>query len=56
MISTYARAPAIEWLDLQGVRVPVASPATLIRTKITDRPQDALERGFLAEVLAKRRR
>jgi len=36
-----------EWFDLEGVRVPVASPAALIRTKDTYRPQDAIDRAFL---------
>ena len=45
-----------ESLDLAGVRVPVASPATLIRTKQTARPQDAIDRGFLEGVLRERGR
>ena len=45
-----------ESLDLAGVRVPVASPATLIRTKQTDRPQDAIDRAFLDGVLRDRPR
>jgi nucleotidyltransferase AbiEii toxin of type IV toxin-antitoxin system len=44
----------MEWLELSGVRVPVASPATLIRTKDTPRPQDAVDRGFLEGVLLQR--
>jgi predicted nucleotidyltransferase len=40
-----------ESLDLLGVKVPVASPATLIRTKDTLRPQDAIDRAFLEGVL-----
>jgi predicted nucleotidyltransferase len=43
-----------EIVDLDGVRVPVASPATLIRTKDTYRPQDAIDRGFLEELLRRR--
>lgn len=44
----------IEVMDLGGVMVPVASPAALIRTKNTDRPQDAIDRAFLEGVLRKR--
>jgi hypothetical protein len=38
------------------VPVPVASPAALIRTKNTVRPQDAIDRGFLERVIHDRRR
>ena len=37
-----------------GVAIPVASPSTLIRTKDTPRPQDALDRAFLEGVLRER--
>ncbi len=40
--------------DLGGVVVPVASPGTLIRTKQTSRPQDAIDREFLEAVLRER--
>ncbi len=43
-----------EVMDLGGVMVPVASPAALIRTKNTYRPQDAIDRAFLEGVLRKR--
>ena len=43
-----------ESLDLGGVLVPVASPATLIRTKHTHRPQDAIDRSFLEAVIRDR--
>jgi hypothetical protein len=33
--------------EVEGVSIPVASPATLIRTKDTARPQDAIDRAFL---------
>jgi len=39
---------------IDDVAIPIASPAMLIRTKDTFRPQDAIDRGFL-EVLIKRR-
>lgn len=35
---------------LDDVPVPVASPATLIRTKDTYRPQDAIDRDFLRRI------
>ena len=43
-----------EVMDLGGVMVPVASPAALIRTKNTYRPQDAIDRAVLEGVLRKR--
>lgn len=49
-------APDAESVDLFGVVVPVASPATLIRTKDTIRPQDAMDRAFLQGVLRERSR
>lgn len=38
----------VERMEFDGVPVPVASAATLIRTKDTYRPQDAIDRAFLA--------
>ena len=43
-----------EMHDLGGVLVPVASPSALIRTKQTTRPQDAVDRAFLEDVLRER--
>ena len=43
-----------ETLEREGVTITVASPATLIRTKDTHRPQDALDRAFLEGVLRER--
>jgi hypothetical protein len=41
---TYADVAAdMEWHDLAGVRVPVASPSALVRTKDTYRPQDVID-------------
>ena len=37
-----------------GVEIPIASPATLIRTKDTYRPQDAIDRRFLEDVIRTR--
>ena len=54
---TYADVAAdMEWHDLEGVRVPVASPSTLVRTKNTYRPQDAIDRAFLQQLLERRLR
>jgi hypothetical protein len=47
-------APDAEMLEREGVLIPVASPATLMRTKDTPRPQDALDRAFLEGVLRER--
>jgi len=38
-------------LTIQGVQIPVASPATLVRTKNTARPSDAADRHYLEELL-----
>jgi hypothetical protein len=43
-----------EWRLFDGVAVPVASPAALIRTKQTLRPQDAIDREFLEGVIRDR--
>jgi hypothetical protein len=52
---TYADVIAdAETHQIGDVDVPIASPATLIRTKDTYRPQDAIDRAFL-EALIKRR-
>ena len=40
--------------EIDGVSIPIASPATLIRTKNTYRPQDAIDRTFLEGVLRDR--
>jgi hypothetical protein len=40
---------------MSGVRVPIASPATLVRTKDTYRPQDAIDRSFLQQLIERRR-
>ena len=54
---TYADVAAdMEWLELSGVRVPIASPSALVRTKDTYRPQDAIDRSFLQQVLDRRHR
>ena len=54
---SYADVAAdMEWHDMAGVRVPVASPAALVRTKDTYRPQDAIDRSFLHQVLERRAR
>jgi Nucleotidyl transferase AbiEii toxin, Type IV TA system len=49
-------ATDMEWHDMAGVRVPVASPAALLRTKDTYRPQDAIDRSFLQQVIERRGR
>ena len=38
-------------LTIDGVAIPIASPATLIRTKSTIRPSDAADRHYLEELL-----
>lgn len=51
-----AVAADAETTHLDDVPVPVASPSTLIRTKQTYRPQDAIDREFLEGVLRDRAR
>ena len=52
---SYAEAARdAETIEREGVRIPLASPATLLRTKDTHRPQDALDRAFLEGVLRER--
>ena len=43
-----------EHRNIDGVSIPVASPAGLIRTKDTYRPQDAIDRRFLESLLRDR--
>jgi hypothetical protein len=45
----------MEWHDMAGVQVPIARPAALIRTKDTFRPQDAIDRAFLQQLIERRR-
>ena len=63
VIDLMARACGIDYREasldaeattIQGVTVPVASPETLLRTKNTVRPSDALDRAFLEAVIAGR--
>ena len=49
---TYADVAAdAEQREFGGTTIPVASPATLIKTKDTYCPQDAIDRGFLEAIL-----
>ncbi len=41
--------------ELDGVRIPLVSPRTLIRTKQTGRPSDAADRQFLEDYLSERK-
>lgn len=43
-----------ETIDVEGVPVIVASPATLIRTKATFRPSDQADRRYLDALIAER--
>ena len=45
-----------ETIDVQGVPMVVASPATLIRTKDTYRPSDHADRRYLDALIAERQR
>jgi hypothetical protein len=46
----------VEVVTIDGVSIPVASPATLIRMKQTSRHQDAIDRMFLERLLAERKK
>lgn len=49
---TYADVVAdAEVREILGVAIPIASPATLIRTKDTYRPQDAIDLAFLTALI-----
>lgn len=45
-------APEIEWVELDGVRIPFASARLLLRMKQTGREKDRLDRLFLEQKLA----
>jgi len=42
----------IEWREMEGVRIPFASPGLLLRTKQTVREKDEIDRSFLKRLLA----
>jgi hypothetical protein len=46
----FAEAQAgIEWDEIEGVRIPFAGPALMLRFKQGARPKDDLDRQFLEE-------
>jgi len=51
-VRRYARAPD----PADVVRIPMASPRTLIRLKDTPRPQDALDQAYFEGVIRSRSR
>jgi hypothetical protein len=63
LIDLMGRACGLSYADVvqdaevrtvEGVEIPIASPTTLIRTKDTHRPQDAIDRRFLEDVIRAR--
>jgi len=51
----YAEASrSVDVVDIEGVPIPFASPALLLRTKNTSRDKDQLDRAFLARLVAGR--
>ena len=42
----------IDWRDIEGVRIPFASPALLLRTKQTVREKDEIDRLYLKRILS----
>lgn len=45
----------IVWMDLEGVKIPVADKEWLIRMKDTIRPSDKMDVGFLRSLIEKER-
>ena len=53
---TFAEAiPEADLVELEGVRIPFASPELLLRMKDTYRDKDKLDRAFLSQLVAGRR-
>jgi hypothetical protein len=48
--------PEADVVELEGVRIPFASPELLLRMKDTYREKDKLDRAFLSQLVARRRR
>ncbi len=44
----------IDWIKVRDVVIPFASAELLLRTKLTHREKDALDRAFLAELLKRK--
>ena len=42
----------IDWREIEGVRIPFASPALLLRTKQTVCEKDAIDRLYLKRILS----
>lgn len=51
-INFEAAAGMIEEADIEGVRIPFASPELLLKTKQTVREKDAIDRMFLKRLIA----
>lgn len=45
----------IDWREFEGLRIPFASPALLLRTKQTVQEKDAIDRLFLERLIAEKR-
>jgi len=41
----------IDWREIEGVRIPFASPELLLKTKQTVREKDAIDRLYLKRLL-----
>lgn len=41
----------IEWMTIEGVKIPIASKELLIKMKDTFRPTDLMDRGFLKRLI-----
>lgn len=43
--------PEIDWREIEGIRIPFASPQLLLKTKQTVREKDAIDRLFLQRII-----
>ena len=41
----------LQWVELDGVKIPLASKQTVIRTKDTIRPSDKMDVNYLLEII-----
>ena len=42
----------IDWRDIEGIRIPFASPSLLLKTKQTVREKDEIDRLYLKRLLS----
>lgn len=47
-----AAEPEIDWREIDGIRIPFASPTLLLKTKQTFREKDEIDRLYLKRILS----